>query len=301
VAGPIIADSKKFTEDMFRKVGLTTETQDPRTAVGRSAPANLHEHVNHKVTVSDDHMDVDSQRRLAGITTGKMNFPNPSGPVGVIKPGSQQGMFDLGETLAACGITEMPRLYESRGASEVKALGAARKRSKLEARRADLVAEVERIDEALEGDEAYEAAGPHEIWWQDSGGNNMQVAGVFPSRKAADQATSKSSFEHDMPHGASGFTVIKASPKNHPRNSRARKDWAGYLKHNGLKEGEEVTELFGKMKFGTSGRTKGRKPNPNAASDRKKRANKAKHTQAKNRSALAAREDAPTKSFLVRR
>lgn len=61
------------------------------------------------------------QRRLAGIhESEKLNFPNPSAPVG-LRPLDDDGILDIRTTLDIAGISREPgRLFESRDQQEVR-------------------------------------------------------------------------------------------------------------------------------------------------------------------------------------
>lgn len=133
----------KFTEAMYRKVGLKTDTGSPGQA--RQRPANLNETVTYRVT--DDHHDIGVQKRLAGLTEDALVIPNPGGVVRLRPEDGKHGILDLDSTLEAIGLRrDMGRLYESRTASEQRADTKRARLEKLQARKEALQEELRAVD-----------------------------------------------------------------------------------------------------------------------------------------------------------
>jgi hypothetical protein len=147
----------QFTEAMYRKVGLTTHTQSPSVGAARKAPANLNEVRGYRVT--NDHMDIDAQRRLAGLTEGDLNIPNPSGAIG-LRPSTGEGVLDIESTLNTLGLPKTtPRLFESRMPSELSTERLGKRIRSLREEKRKLLSALRAVNERIQEAEIEKYAG----------------------------------------------------------------------------------------------------------------------------------------------
>ena len=100
--------------------------------------------------MSDDHRDMSTQRRLAGLTERQeMHFPNPSG-VAKLRAPDGRGILDIESTLEAIGLpSKTARLFESRSTSEVEYEAHQGRVAILRARREELQQELDAIDQRM--------------------------------------------------------------------------------------------------------------------------------------------------------
>jgi hypothetical protein len=138
----------KFSEAMYRRVGLTTHVGSVGQA--RQAPANLNEVNSAPYRISDDPQDIDVQRRLAGLTESNLIIPNPAGATR-LRPPTGAGVLDLPSTFDSIGLPrDTPRLFESRTSSEIRRDGAHRKLRQLRERKKALLSELRQLEEEIE-------------------------------------------------------------------------------------------------------------------------------------------------------